>query len=69
MHWGADCHGTGGGPLLALHGVSYRYLDRFPALDDVSVKQVLDLVTGQKGVVVDGKRESIFLRGSTVQGG
>src|SRR5438309_11007007 len=37
MHWGADCHGTGGGPLLALHGVSYRYLDRFPALDDVSL--------------------------------
>jgi cobalt/nickel transport system ATP-binding protein len=25
------------GPLLALHGVSYRYLDRFPALDDVSL--------------------------------
>ena len=25
-------------PLLALHGVSYRYLDRFPALDDVSLE-------------------------------
>jgi len=24
--------------LLALHGVSYRYLDRFPALDDVSIE-------------------------------
>jgi len=25
------------GPRLALHGVSYRYLGRFPALDDVSL--------------------------------
>ncbi len=25
-------------PLLALHGVSYRYLDRFPALDEVSLE-------------------------------
>jgi len=34
--WATECCGTGG-PLLALHGVSYRYLDRFPALDDVSL--------------------------------
>src|SRR5437660_442346 len=45
MHWGADCHGTGGGPLLALHGVSYRYLDRFPALADRAPYQ---LSGGQK---------------------
>ena len=36
MPWATECCGTGG-PLLALHGVSYRYLDRFPALDDVSL--------------------------------
>ena len=34
MHHSSD-HDTG--PLLALHGVSYRYLDRFPALDHVSL--------------------------------
>jgi cobalt/nickel transport system ATP-binding protein len=34
MHHDAD---RDTGPLLALHGVSYRYLGRFPALDDVSL--------------------------------
>ena len=31
------CTDAGTGPRLALHGVSYRYLGRFPALDDVSL--------------------------------
>ena len=40
MPWAAE----GGEALLALHGVSYSYLGRFPALDDVS----LSVAPGEK---------------------